>query len=211
MVLCRLTYTTCLVYLDDIIVHARDFDTHLNRLRRVFTRFRAASLNCIRRNVNYFTDVEFLGHVLSEKGIEVQGENIKAVWEWSTPRNVTELRSFLGLCSYYRRFVDRFADIAAPLYRPAQKCNFWVVWSGCAYFGSHTRHANRKWHVLSRYRCSDTGLVAAGLVAVLSEDQNGTEVVIEYTSSTLTKPEVNYDVTRHQLLAVIFGFKTFRQ
>jgi len=79
MVLCRLTYTTCLVYLDDIIVHARDFDTHLNRLRRVFTRFRAASLNCIRRNVNYFTDVEFLGHVLSEKGIEVQGENIKAV------------------------------------------------------------------------------------------------------------------------------------
>ena len=78
MVLCGLTYTTCLVYLDDIVVHASDFDTHLNRLRAVFTRFRAANLKLHPTKCKLFhRRVEFLAHVLSEKGIEVQGERSK--------------------------------------------------------------------------------------------------------------------------------------
>ena len=61
--------------------------------------------------------VSFLGHVISEEGLEMQPDKVEAVRNWPTPRNVTELKSFLGLCNYYRRLLDHFSDIAAPLHK----------------------------------------------------------------------------------------------
>jgi len=60
--------------------------------------------------------VEFLGHVLSKDGIEVQAKKVETVCIWPTPQRLTELRFFLGLCSYYRRFIPGFVDITAPLH-----------------------------------------------------------------------------------------------
>jgi len=92
LVLCGLTYETCLVYLDDIIVFSRDFDSHLDRLREVFTRLRAANLKVHIKKCSLFQRrVNFLGHVLTETGIEVQAEKVEAVQNWPTPRNLTEL------------------------------------------------------------------------------------------------------------------------
>jgi len=117
LVLCGLTYFTCLVYLDDIIVYANDFETHLKRVREVFSRLRDANLKLNATKCYLFQiRVDFLGHVLSERGIEVQKEKVAVVRNWPLPRNLSELRSYLGLCSYYRRFVKGFADVAAPLY-----------------------------------------------------------------------------------------------
>ena len=138
------------------------------------------------------------------------------VRNWPTPHNLTELRSFLGLCSYYRRFVSGFADIAAPLYK-LQKRNVAFEWTD-----EQEDAFNRLKEVLTTapilgmptadgrfYLDCDASDV--GLGAVLSQDQNGTEVVIAYASRILTKTERNYDVTRRELLAAVFGFKTFRQ
>jgi len=113
LILCGLTYKTCLVYLDDIIVFSRDFDSHLDRLRGVFTRLRAANLKVLIKKCSLFQQrVNFLGHVSTETGIEVQAEKVEAVQNWPTPCNLTELRSFVALCSYYRRFISSFANLA---------------------------------------------------------------------------------------------------
>ena len=102
-----------MVYLDDVIVFSRDFDGHVDRLREVFERLRSAGLKLNPKKCFLFQRrVEFLGHVLSKDGIEVQAEKVETVCNWPTPHRLTELRCFLGLCSYYRRFIPGFADIA---------------------------------------------------------------------------------------------------
>jgi len=65
--------------------------------------------------------VNFLGHVLTKAGVEVQPEKVAAVQNWPTPQNLTELRSFVGLCSYYRRFISEFANVAATLHELTRK------------------------------------------------------------------------------------------
>ena len=116
LVLCGLTYVTCLVYLDDIIVFAKDFNTHLSRLAEVFERLKQAGLKLHGTKCSLFRRrVSFLGHVLSGDGIEVQAEKVKAVRDWPVPKNISELRSYLGMVSYYRKFIPGFANIAAPL------------------------------------------------------------------------------------------------
>jgi len=141
---------------------------------------------------------------------------VAMVRNWPAPRNLTELRSFLGLCSYYRRFIAGFANIAASLHRWQRKNGAfqWTEEQDGAF--SRLKEALISAPVLGMPTGSGTFYLDCdasdiGLGAVLSEDQNGSEVVIAYASRTLSKAERNYDVTRRELLAVVFGLKTFRQ
>ena len=217
LVLCGLTYVTCLVYLDDIIVYASNFETHLERVRQVFSRLRVANLKLHATKCCLFQKrVAFLGYVLSEKGIDVEEEKVAVVRDWPPPRNLSELRSYLGLCSYYRRFMKGFADIAAPLYK-LQKKNAPFVW-GKPQQDAFDRLKEMLISAPILGMPTDTGQFYldcdasdVGLGAVLSQNQDGAEVVIAYASRTLSRPESNYDVTKRELLAVVFGLKVFRQ
>ena len=217
LALCGLTYFSCLVYLDDIIVFAKDFSTHMQRLREVFERLRKANLKLhVNKCFLFQRKVSFLGHVLSEAGIEVQQEKVAAVKDWPTPKNLSELRSYLGLCSYYRRFIANFADIAAPLHALQRKgIEFkWGREQDDAFQLLKERHisapilgmpTDEGTYVL------DTDASDVGLGSVLSQRQGEREVVIAYASRTLSKPEHNYDVTKRELLAIVFGLRTYRQ
>ena len=122
IVLCGLSYLTCLVYLDDVIVFGRNFDEQLERLSKVFDRFRNANLKLKPSKCSLCQrNVEFLGHVVSEDGIAMQDEKISAIRDWPPCRNVTEMRAFMGLSGYYRRFVKDFSLIATPLYNLMKK------------------------------------------------------------------------------------------
>jgi hypothetical protein len=115
-VLRGLTGESCLVYLDHVIVIGRTFQEHLN-LRKVFHRFREAHLKLNPEKCQLFQkEVRYLGHIVSPEGL-TDPEKLEAVREWPTPRNRHEVRRFLGLCTYYRRFISGFADIAKPLTR----------------------------------------------------------------------------------------------
>jgi len=205
LVLCGLTYESCLVYLD-IIVFSRDFDGHVDRLREVFERLWVASLKLNPRKCFLFQRrVEFLGHVLSEDGIEVQAEKVETVCNWPTPQRLTALRSFLGLFSYYRRFIPGLADIAAPLHVLQQKnVRFeWTQEQEDAFNELKTRLTTAP--VLGVPRNEgvfylDTNASEVGLGAILSQEQDGCGVVIAYASRALSRPERNYDLTRRELL-----------
>src|SRR5208282_1124204 len=217
LVLCGLTFEACMVYLDDIIIFGPDFDTHLDRLRLVFERVRQAGLKlkaskcCLLQR-----KVSFLGHVVSENGLEVQEEKVTAVKSWPTPINLHEIRSFVGFCSYYRRFIESFANIAAPLHMLAKK-GVRFIW------GPEQQNAfeELKVRLISAPVLAmpiddgvyylDTDASDIGLGAVLSQVQDGVERPIAYASRSLNNAERIYCTTRKELLAVVYGHKQYRQ
>ena len=121
-VLAGMSWEVLLIYLDDVIVHAKSFQDQLERLRAVFTRLRAAGLKLSPTKCHLFQrSVTFLGHIVSSDGVSTYPEKVAAVRDWPTPMTPKQVRAFLGLCSYYRRFVRGFADTAKPLYRLTEK------------------------------------------------------------------------------------------
>jgi len=116
LVLSGLTYLCCLVYIDDTIVLGRTFDEHLANLDTMLRRFRQANLKLKPAKCKIFQRrVLFLGHNVSAEGVEVDPKKVQCIESWEFPRTVSELRSYLGLCSYYRSFCPGFATVAAPL------------------------------------------------------------------------------------------------
>ena len=118
----RLTYQFLLIYLDDIIVYSKSFDAHIENLREVFQRLKEANLKLNPKKCNLFCKkVSFLGHQVSEEGISTDPEKVQTIKEWPQPRNVKEVRQFVGLTSYYRKFIRSFATICKPLHKLTEK------------------------------------------------------------------------------------------
>ena len=122
MVLAGLHWTTCLVYLDDIIIFSTTVEQHLSRLRDVLARLKKAGLKLKPSKCHILKKcVHYLGHIVSADGVNVDDDKIKCIVEWPTPVNLEELRRILGIASYYRKFIKGFAHIAAPLHALTEK------------------------------------------------------------------------------------------
>lgn len=119
-----LEWDICLVYIDDLIIFSRTFEDHLHHLEQVFKRLREAGV-CLKPSKCYFvqTKVEYLGHIVSGESLSPNPNKIKAVQEFPLPTNATGVKAFLGLCNYYRHFIQGFAQIASPLNKLTSKHN----------------------------------------------------------------------------------------
>jgi hypothetical protein len=156
----------------------------------------------------FHQEVKFLGHIVSPAGIQTDPDKLEAVHEWPRPKHKHQLRSFLGLCTYYRRFVKGCTDIAKPLHKLTEdKTPF--IWDE----ESETAFRSLKISLCTSPLLSypkmkgqyilDTDASNNGIGAVLSQVQEGEERVIEYYSKVLSKPEEKYCVTRKELLVIV--------
>src|SRR5690606_6055028 len=111
-----LTWQCCLVYIDDIIVFSPTFERHLDDLERVFTRIREANMFIKLKKCHFCRrELPFLGHLITEHGVKPDPAKLRAIDAIPPPQNVKDLRTFLGLTGYYRRFIRDYAAIARPL------------------------------------------------------------------------------------------------
>ena len=215
-VLSGLQFEILLIYLDDVIVPCKDFDEGLERLSIVFTRFRQAGLKLKPSKCSLFQkEVIFLGHKVSEQGIETDPDKISAVKNWPTPTSVTEVRSFMGFCSYYRKFIKDFAAVARPLHKLTE-INTKFVWSeACEKSFQGIKNLLIEAPILAYPSMDatfilDTDASNEAIGAVLSQVQDGQERAIAYGSKSLHKAERNYCVTRRELLAIVYFVKYYK-
>ena len=217
VVLAGLAWEVCLIYLHDNVVFSDSFEKHVERLSLVFERLRKANLKLKPEKCRLFQrKVHFLGHVVSATGVEPDQKKVQAVVEWPTPRNLTEVRAFVALASYYRRHIAKFADIARPLHELTQKGRAfcWTERQQEAFVKLKECLVNAP--VLAtpidggRYTL-DTDASDVALGSVFQQEQDGQLRVIAYASRALQPPEKSYSTTRKELLAIVYGLKYFRQ
>lgn len=197
-VLACLNWDICLVFLDDIIVTGMTFEEMLSKLRKVLDRLKGAGLKLkAKRCCLVAKKVTYLGHVVSAEGVATDPAKTAAVEHWPVPTNVTEVRSFLGLCSYYRRFIKDFSSIPKCFHTFTEKGADFKWTSDCqsAFDTLKLRLTNAP--ILGHPDFNhpfilDTDASNVSKGAVLSQNIDGTERVVAYASRTLTKCERRY-------------------
>lgn len=207
-----------LVYIDDVIVYSQTEADHVQHLKEIFTRVRNVHLKFKRAKCKLgATQVTFLGHVVSARGIQPNPTQVATILQSQTPRNVTELRSFLGLANYYRRFIADFAQICVPLVLLTKKDQEWM-WTEAQQRALDTLKTRVTQAPILAHPDFDkpflltTDASGNAVGAVLSQfDAEGLDHPIAYLSRKLNCHEVNYSVTELEMLAVVYAVSKFRQ
>ena len=208
----------CIVYLDDIIIFSDTKEEHIKRLEAVFQKLMAAGLKLKPTKCFFFRDeIEYLGHVVSGKGISTNPKKIEAVTKWPTPKTVYDVRSFLGFVGYYRRFIKNFSKITKPIRevitglenqskRAAKKTHIeWTDIADSAFETLKTMCVNTPILAYPDYQLPftlHTDSSTDGLGAVLYQKQDGKQRVIAYASRSVSKAESNYPAHKLEFLAL---------
>ena len=215
-VLAGLVGEQCLIYLDDIIVFSATFKDHLVRLSGVFQALNNAGLQLKPCKCHFaLKEVRYLGHVVSRAGIRPDDDKVKVVSEYPVPRNNKELKQFLGLTNYYRRFIKDYAHIAEPLHKVQQKSKQSLQWDASCQRAFDTLKQKLTTPPILAYPdfsspflvYSDASDTAIG--GLLGQIQDNKEIVISYWSRQLTKAERNYSVIEREALAAVSTIKEF--
>ncbi|WVZ81168.1 hypothetical protein U9M48_028579 [Paspalum notatum var. saurae] len=188
------------VFIDDILIYSKNEEEHEEHLRIVLTRLREHKLYAkFSKCAFWLKEVSFLGHILSEKGVAVDPSKVECVLNWKQPKTVTEIRSFLGLAGYYRRFIKDFSKMAKPMTSLTKK-NAKYSWSPNCEDAFQTQHDVTK--PFDVY-CDASG---NGLGCVLMQEGR----VVAYASRQLRKHEANYPTHDLELAAVVHALKIWR-
>ena len=224
-VLGELIYKEAPVYLDDINIHTKTFKEHMINLRKVFEKMRKAGLKLRKEKCEFCKrELEFLGHLISGKGIKMNPDKVQIIKEIPRPKTVQEIQSFLGAIGYYRKFIKEFAKIAKPLSdltkgatrKGQNKKNIEDLWTD----KHEKRFQELKRRMIKepilRYPdfdkqfiiSTDASKYAIGAILKQKDDENR-EYVISYNGRKLKEAEVNYTVTEKECLAIVWALEKY--
>jgi hypothetical protein len=204
------------IFIDDILIYSRNKEEHLHHLRKVFELLRKHKLFCKESKCLFgVSEIDFLGHTIAADGIKMEKHKFKAILEWPTPKNVAEIRSFLGLANYYRRFIKNFGGIATPVSELLKQNVPWV-WStvhATAFVQLKEALTSAPVLIIANPRVpyelhTDASDYAVG--AVLMQDQGKGPQPIAFESHKLTDAERKYPTHEKELFAIVIALKQWR-
>ena len=207
----------CMAYLDDILIYSEDPLEHATHVKKVLDRLRAAGLQAdIQKSEFSVTRTKYLGHVLTNKGIEVDPDKVEPLRTWQRPRTVTGVKSFLGFCGFFRQFIRNFSLIAKPmtiLSRPTEP----FIWTeACeeafqdlkqALLSIPTIH-----HFNPLYPTRTETDASDGIIAGVLSQQHPDEkwYPVGFYSHLLVGHEVNWEIHDKELFAIVKAFEKWR-
>ena len=215
-VLSGLHWETCLFYLDDIIVFSSTWEEHLAQLRQVFERLRHSTLKLVAEKCAFAAkEVSYLGHRVTEEGLLPDSVLLVAIREIPPPKTATEVRSFLGLAGYYRRYVKNFVAIAGPLHALTRKDAVFHWSADCQDAFDHLKTLLTTSPITAFPDFSQSFLLyknasTAGLGAILAQVRKGKERIICCASRSLNQAEKAYPATKLECLAIVWAIAKFR-
>lgn len=205
------------VYIDDLLVVSKSFDTHLDRLRTVAKCLRDANLTInVAKSKFCMREIRYLGHIVGDGCIKPDPNKVDAITNFPIPRNIRQVRSFLGMCGWYQRYISGFAAITAPITDLLGKRDkfSWSVEANeafeklkvCMTTAPVLQHPNFSKPFVIQCDASNTGV--GGVLYQL--DDNGEEHPIAFMSRKLNAAQRNYSVTEQECLAAVLSLKKFR-
>ena len=208
----------CLCYLDDIIVYSNSEEEHLKHLEAIFRRLDEAGLKLKLSKCEFFMKrLQFLGHLVSRDGIQPDFEKVRAIAKMPPPTCVKDVRAFIGMTSYYRRYMPNFSEVAVPLISLTRK-NARFEWDDkCQMAFNKLKQLLTEAPVLVHpditkpYRLyTDASDYAVGAI-LAQEDEDGNERVIHYLSQQLSRTQRKWPTLEKEGWAIVLALKKFRQ
>ncbi len=209
--------TFVVVYLDDILIYSTSLESHISHVHQVLQTLRKHQLFAKRSKCLLFQQrIEFLGYVISANGIEMESNKVQQITSWPIPASVKQVRQFLGLAGFYRRFISNFSSIAAPL-SCLTKLNTTFTWTPeCDKAFNQLKQciSNEPVLMLPRERepfiiQTDASKYAIGGV-LMQHDEHNQLRPIAFTSRKLQQAEINYATHDQEMLAVIHALKQWK-
>lgn len=204
------------IYLDDIIIASTSESEHLNQLHTVLSKLQSAGFRLRREKCSFFqTSVEYLGYHIDDRGLKPLEDEVKAIKAAPVPRNQGELRSYLGLLTFYSRFLKNLSTVVAPLNKLLGKVPWrWTTEENSAFQKSKDLLLHSD--LLIHYNPSDMIFLqcdasAYGLGVVISHRVDGHDRPIAFASRSLTTAQKNYSQLEKEALSIIFGLRKFRE
>lgn len=206
----------CFVYLDDIVIFGDTLEVHNKRLKEVFERISQFNLKIQPDKCEFLRkEVMYLGHLITENGVKPDPKKVTAVLNYPTPKTPKDIKGFLGLSGYYRRFIKNFSSLTQPLTQLLKKDQPFVWTSTQQNSFDILRKILTSEPLLQYpdfekpfYLTTDASNLAIG--SVLSQGNLPNDLPIAYASRTLNKAESNYSTTEKELLAIVWSVKHFR-
>jgi hypothetical protein len=206
----------CMVYMDDILVMGETLKEHNDKLREVFSYLKQWNIKIEPDKCEFLkAELNYLGHVITAEGIKPDPKKISSVVNFPVPKNTTDVKSFLGLSGYYRKFIDKFSAITKPLTELLKKDTPWS-WSEKEQTSFEILKEKLTTSPVLQYPdftksfilTTDASGYAIG--AILSQGKVGQDLPVAYASRTFNGAELNYSTVEKELLAIVWAVKHFR-
>ena len=205
------------IYLDDILIYSKNEEQHHKHVEKVLEKIQEIGFLVKPEKCAWdVTEVEFLGHIITTEGIRMDPKKIKAIMEWPTPKNIKGVQGFTGLTNYYRKYVDKYSDKAAPLTDMTKK-EIGFHWDSTVQKAfDDLKKEFRDGDILANFDPELPGLVEAdasdrGVGGVYSQKQkDGKWRPVAFYSRKLSPAELNYEIHDKELLAIVECFKEWR-